>query len=53
MLQQKISCHRSRFGFHLIVANSVAQACNKTEYFDIGAIVIDHELTNDIDQAAR
>ena len=39
-------------GFNLILAKAVDEAWVKTDYFDFSAVVIDHELKNDIAAAA-
>ena len=41
-----------RAGFRSISAHSIEQGWTKTDFFDISAVVIDHELGNDIAASA-
>jgi DNA-binding NtrC family response regulator len=39
-------------GFRLISAKAVDEAWAKSDFFDFGAVIIDHELKNDVAAAA-
>ncbi|MFL6438123.1 MAG: hypothetical protein ACJ71Q_11120 [Terriglobales bacterium] len=50
MSRLKVAIHSA--GFHTISARGLDDAWARTDFFDVGAVLIDHELQNDITASA-